>query len=84
MKTLTTLLLFGTLCASVTIAEAQVSVGNVYPGKTGYAAFTVSQSGTVTVSGNAGGFYDNGRLLIFYGWILNSETRKVAWLRRAK
>lgn len=58
---------------------AQVSVGDVAPGKIGYAAFTLSENTKIKVSGTSGGFYDDWRLLVYYGWIVNTESRKVVW-----
>lgn len=79
MKNLYTLLLISILSGFILPLNAQVSVSDVYPGKTGYSAFTLSQNEKIKIYGTAGGFSDDGRLLVYYGWILDSETRKVVW-----
>jgi hypothetical protein len=79
MKTLRSLLIFAIISCSPFLCRAQISIADVYPGKIGYAAFTISQPEKIKVSGTAGGFYDNDRFLVYYGWILDSETRKVVW-----
>jgi hypothetical protein len=79
MKTLRSFLLIAIISGFVLPSRAQVSVGDVYPGKIGYAAFTISHPEKIKINGTAGGFYDDGRFLVYYGWIIDSETRKVAW-----
>lgn len=73
--------------------KSSVEVGNVDPGQMQYKAFTLNSNATVEITGKMATFRDkhdswffndNGRRgwtnnLMFYGWILNSKTRKVVW-----
>src|SRR4026209_2147650 len=60
-------------------AQSKVGVGDVYPGKVEYAVFTLGQNEKVKIEGMGGAYHHDGRMLVYYGWILDSETRKVVW-----
>jgi hypothetical protein len=76
-STLLTLLLL--MSFSTLQAQNKVGVGDVYPGKVEYAVFTLGQNEKVKIDGMGGAYHHNGRMLVYYGWILDSETRKVVW-----
>ena len=42
-------------------------------------AFNLSKNATVKISGSGGVFRDDYRLLMYYGWILDADTREVVW-----
>ncbi|MCW8848634.1 MAG: hypothetical protein OQJ81_01545 [Melioribacteraceae bacterium] len=57
-----------------------IEIGNLYEGEVEYSAFEIIDESTVHIEGKAanfgGKFSEN---LVFYGWILKSETREVVW-----
>lgn len=57
----------------------QVEIKGVYPEEIEAKGFTLSQDALVNVKGTAAIFTDDWRKLVFYGWILNTDTREVAW-----
>ena len=67
--------------AFTTIAWSQtkVGVGDVFPGKVEFTAFTLSQNDKVKIEGRGGAFHHDGQMIVYYGWILDSETRRVVW-----
>lgn len=64
---------------TLSAAQDQVTVGNVYPGEVDFKGFSLSTGQEITITGNAGSFGEWNDNLIFYGWILNSDTRKIEW-----
>jgi len=57
-----------------------IEIGNLYPGEVEYSAFEILENSTIHIEGKAGNF--GGRFnenLVFYGWIINSETREIVW-----
>jgi hypothetical protein len=68
-----------TLLWSTTADAQQVTVGNVTPGALKIQGFNLKNNAEVNISGNAGVFVDDWQKLVFYGWIINSDTRKVVW-----
>jgi hypothetical protein len=57
-----------------------IELGNLYPGELVYSAFEITENSTVTIKGKAGNFGKNfSEKYVFYGWILDSETRKIVW-----
>ncbi len=64
---------------SSTSAQTTIKVGRVYPGEIDMSGFTMKRSGTVRIYGKGAGHSDWEDNLQFYGWILNSKTRKVVW-----
>ncbi|MBI9071684.1 MAG: hypothetical protein JEY94_08790 [Melioribacteraceae bacterium] len=67
------------LFTSLLAAQDYVKVGNVYPGEISSVGFTLTNDGEVNINGMAGDFDDWEEGLVFYGWIIESETRKIAW-----
>ncbi len=57
----------------------EVNIGKVSPGEVDMAAFTLSSSGSVSISGKGATFGHWEEEMAFYGWILDSETREVVW-----
>jgi len=79
-------------CAMLLIAafpahsQGKTGVGDVYPGKIAYTAFSLNNAEEVKISGR-GGVYQHDdrsesfgdRRVVFYGWIINADTRKLVW-----
>ena len=61
------------------LSVSQVSVGNVLPGQVDYTAFDLRQPEKIKISGQNGIYADDWRVIIYYGWIINTQTRKVVW-----
>ncbi|MCP5106739.1 MAG: hypothetical protein GY950_25365 [bacterium] len=57
----------------------KITAGDAYPGDMGMNAFTLNKDCTIKVEGTLGLFHERGRELVFYGWILDSATRKPVW-----
>ena len=62
----------------VAIAQ-EISVNNVNLGKLKIQGFNVSVKTEVDITGSAGVFADDWQRMVFYGWIIDSDTRKVVW-----
>ncbi|MFH6984228.1 hypothetical protein [Marinoscillum luteum] len=56
-----------------------VTIDDVNPENLEIKAFNLSKSATVKISGSGGVFRDDYRLLLYYGWILDADTREVVW-----
>jgi hypothetical protein len=67
------------LSAAVIPAFSQITLSDVPPGRVAIAAFTLGQQEKVKITGTAGIFMKDWQAIACYGWILNSETREVAW-----
>lgn len=57
----------------------KVEINRVYPQEIEAKGFTLAQDASVNVKGTAAVFSDDWRTLVFYGWIINSDTREVVW-----
>lgn len=57
----------------------EITLGNVLPGDMAMKGFTLAKESRVKIDGAFGVFYDRNTELVIYGWIINSETREVAW-----
>lgn len=57
----------------------KVELNDVYPSEIASKGFTLSQDASVKITGTSGYFRDEWRGVVFYGWILNAETREVVW-----
>jgi hypothetical protein len=80
MKTLKiSFLACGLLLASNVWSQNKVMVGDVFPGEVESTAFTLSQNEKVKIKGRGGAFRHNWQMIVHYGWIIDSETRKVVW-----
>jgi hypothetical protein len=60
-------------------SDNELNLGRVYPGEIDYAGFNLDQDATISISGNAASIERWGNNLVFYGWIIESESRKVVW-----
>ncbi len=60
-------------------SENEILVGKVSPGEIDMSAFTLSESAEIEIQGTAATFGHWDEEMAFYGWILNSETRRVVW-----
>jgi len=57
-----------------------IELGNLYPGEIEYTAFEILEKSTINIEGKAGNFGNSfNENLVFYGWILNSDTRDIVW-----
>jgi hypothetical protein len=60
-------------------SQNKIGVGDVFPGKVAYAAFSLDKAEKVKIFGR-GGAYDHDRgMVVYYGWILDADTRNVVW-----
>lgn len=59
--------------------KTKISSGNIYPGDLSVRAFSANRDTHVTINGSLGVFYERGNEIVFYGWIVDSNTRKVVW-----
>ena len=57
----------------------EIRVSNVEIGQVAYKTFSLSSDSEVKVFGKAASLRDWDDDVMFYGWILNSKTRKVVW-----
>lgn len=76
---LLTILVIPTFIYAVPQEKLEITAGNVFPGEVAMKAFTITKDSSVKLDGALGLFLDKGTELVFYGWILDSNTRKVAW-----
>ncbi len=60
-------------------ADKKIAVGYLKPGKIDVKAFSLNKETTIFIEGYGGLFRKLGNDLMFYGWILDSKSRKVAW-----
>jgi len=56
-----------------------VSIGDIRPRDLEIKAFTLSTDQSVKIDGSGGVFRDDYKILIYYAWILDSDTREVVW-----
>lgn len=67
-------------CALESSAQITIGVGDVFPGKVEYSAFTINADTKLNITVTGGAFhYEDWRKLVHYGWIIDSETRKTVW-----
>jgi hypothetical protein len=60
-------------------SQNEITVGKISPGEIDMAAFKLTSSATVMVAGSAATFGDWDDEMAFYGWIIDSKSRKVVW-----
>lgn len=60
-------------------SQGKTGVGDVYPGKIEYATFTLNNAGPVKIIGRGGAYHHDGRTIVYYGWIIDANTRKLVW-----
>lgn len=78
MKISASILILTVGLISNVIAQS-VTIGNIDPNDLEIKAFTLPSDQTVQIDGAGGVFKDDYRILIYYAWILNSDTREVVW-----
>ncbi len=61
------------------MSQNKVGVGDVFPGRVEFAAFTLAQDDQLSIEGRGGAFHHDWQMIVYYGWIIDSETRKVVW-----
>lgn len=59
--------------------ESKITVGYQKPGRMDAKAFILKNESTVKLEGYGGLFEKFGNDMMFYGWILDSKSRKVVW-----
>jgi len=59
--------------------ETEINIGRVALGEIDYAGFKLSQDATVNINGYGASIERWGSNLVFYGWIIESESREVVW-----
>ncbi len=57
----------------------RVELKDIYPREIDGTGFSLSSDSKVKIDGTAGVFRDEWQGIVYYGWILNSDTREVAW-----
>ncbi|UXX78714.1 hypothetical protein N7E81_15245 [Reichenbachiella carrageenanivorans] len=77
MKLINTLALSILICT--TGLAQSISLGDVYPKEMKIQGFSVSQNSEVVITGTGAVFEDDWKYLIYYGWIIDAETRAVVW-----
>jgi hypothetical protein len=73
------MLLYALACPALAQGRTEITAGNVYPGELDIKGFSLEKESRITLTGSVGLFYEKGRELVFYGWILDTKNRKVAW-----
>lgn len=59
--------------------DNEVEVGHVYFGEVDYKGFSLNKSATIKIKGKAARYEHWNENADFYGWILDSKSRKVVW-----
>lgn len=59
--------------------EGKITVGYQKPGKIDVKAFALKSETTIKIDGYGGLYQKLGNDMMFYGWILDSRSRKVVW-----
>ena len=62
-----------------TSAQDEINLSDVEPGYIDYGAFTLSNDGEVRITGKVAGFEKWGQRTYFYGWIIDANSRNIAW-----
>lgn len=73
------LILLLTLTGLAQAQKSEIYVGSSDIGYVEHKAFTLSGETRIDIEGYAGSYRRNGNDLLFYAWIINSETRKEVW-----
>ncbi len=73
------MLLYALTCPAFAQGKTEITAGNVFPGEIDMKGFTLKKESSIELTGSVGLFYEQGKELLFYGWILESKTREVVW-----
>ncbi len=81
IKSLSVFVLTGLMliACSVQAQETEIEVGYLRPGHIDVEGFSLSRETTINIEGYAGMYDRMGNDLMFYGWILDGQTREVVW-----
>ena len=83
MKRYSLLLILSAFFSVLTLqsfSQSTIGVGDVFPGKVEYAAFTLGSDQSLDIHVSGGAFHEEDwKLIVYYGWIIDSETRKTVW-----
>jgi hypothetical protein len=60
-------------------SQGKIGIGDVFPGKVVYSGFSLNNAEKVKISGRGGAYDYDGNMVVYYGWIINADTRKVVW-----
>jgi hypothetical protein len=60
-------------------SQGKIGIGDVFPGKVVYSGFSLDKAEKVKISGHGGAYHYDGSMIVYYGWIINADTRKVVW-----
>ena len=72
---LTMLMIITTTAAQTT----ELTVGHVRKGDVDFKGFSLSEKATIKITGEGAVFDRWDDYMVYYGWILNSDTREVVW-----
>ena len=77
MKLLNSIALVFVICTSG-MAQS-ITLGDVYPKEVKIQGFSVTQNADIEIKGTGAVFEDDWKLLIYYGWIIDADSREVVW-----
>lgn len=64
---------------SLAVAAQSIRLGDLRPEEITSQGFFLSTDATVRVEGSGAIFYEDWKAIIYYGWIVDSESREVVW-----
>ncbi len=73
------MLLYALTCPAFAQDRTEITAGKVFPGEIDMKGFTLKKEGRIKLTGSVGLFYERGKELLFYGWILDNKTREKVW-----
>ncbi len=73
------IILFAASLMLNTLAAQTVSINDLSPKELGIEGFSLKNGGEVTISGHVAAFPQKWGRITYFGWILDSNTRKVVW-----
>lgn len=56
-----------------------IVLDDIYPEEMTGSGFTLSSNSSVKVEGSGALFYEDWKAIIYYGWIIDADTREVVW-----
>lgn len=79
MKKILLLILVFTCFYSYSQDKTIIDISNADPGEVEFTGFELVEKAYLDIKGNVASFERFGQNLMFYGWILESQSRKVVW-----
>ncbi len=73
------LTLAGLLLMSAVSFSQTVKIDGIRPDQVATQGFKLSSPTKIKIEGSGAVFSDDWRLLVYYGWIINADSRKVVW-----